>query len=104
MFLYFIYFCINFNLIWHKHIKIHNTTHGNVARGLRAKFWPDCAILDTSMKFGTVVDHDLLSRIGYRTILGNAYCACAKHFLILGCYQRSFVQFDLEEGVILAVE
>ena len=29
-----------------------------IARRLRAKFWPDCAILDTSMKFGTVVDHD----------------------------------------------
>ena len=29
-----------------------------LARRLRAKFWPDCAILDTSMKFGTVVDHD----------------------------------------------
>ena len=29
-----------------------------LARRLRAKFWPDCAIPDTSMKFGTVVDHD----------------------------------------------
>ena len=29
-----------------------------VARRLRAKFWPDCAIPDTSMKFGTVADHD----------------------------------------------
>ena len=29
-----------------------------VARRLRAKIWPDCAILDTSMKFGTVLDHD----------------------------------------------
>ena len=29
-----------------------------IARRLRAKFWPDCAILDTSLKFGTVVDHD----------------------------------------------
>ena len=29
-----------------------------IARRLRAKFWPDCAILDTNMKFGTVVDHD----------------------------------------------
>ena len=29
-----------------------------IARRLRAKFWPDCAIPDTSMKFGTVVDHD----------------------------------------------
>ena len=28
------------------------------ARRIRAKFWPDCAIPDTSMKFGTVVDHD----------------------------------------------
>ena len=28
-----------------------------VARRLRAKFWPDCAIPDTSMKFGIVVDH-----------------------------------------------
>ena len=28
------------------------------ARRLRAKFWPDCAIPDTSMKFDTVVDHD----------------------------------------------
>ena len=49
------------------------------------------------MKFGTVVDHDWLSRIGYRTTLGNAYCACAKHFLILGCYHRAFIQFDLKE-------
>ena len=31
---------------------------GQLARRLRAKFWPDCAIPDTSMKFGTVVDHD----------------------------------------------
>ena len=31
---------------------------GQIARRLRAKFWPDCAIPDTSMKFGTVVDHD----------------------------------------------
>ena len=30
---------------------------GTIARRLRAKFWPDCAIPDTSMKFGTVVDH-----------------------------------------------
>ena len=30
----------------------------NIARPLRAKFWPDCAIPDTSMKFDTVVDHD----------------------------------------------
>ena len=29
-----------------------------VARRLKAKFWSDCAIPDTSMKFGTVVDHD----------------------------------------------
>ena len=29
-----------------------------VAKRLRAKFWPDCAIPDTSMKFGTFVDHD----------------------------------------------
>ena len=29
-----------------------------IAKRLRAKFCPDCAILDTSMKFGTVVDHD----------------------------------------------
>ena len=29
-----------------------------LARRLRAKFWPDCAIPDTSMKFGTVVDHE----------------------------------------------
>ena len=29
-----------------------------VFRRLRAKFWPDCAILDTSMTFCTVVDHD----------------------------------------------
>ena len=29
-----------------------------LARRPRAKFWPDCAIPDTSMKFGTVVDHD----------------------------------------------
>ena len=31
---------------------------GLIARRLRAKFWPDCAIPDTSIKFGTVVDHD----------------------------------------------
>ena len=30
----------------------------SIAVRLRAKFWPDCAIPDTSMKFGTVVDHD----------------------------------------------
>ena len=35
-----------------------------LARRLRAKFWPDCAIPDTSLKFGTVVDHNSLSRIG----------------------------------------
>ena len=29
-----------------------------LARRLRAKIWPDCAIPDTSMKFGTFVDHD----------------------------------------------
>ena len=29
-----------------------------VARWLRAKIWTDCAIPDTSMKFGTVVDHN----------------------------------------------
>ena len=29
-----------------------------IARQPRAKFWPDCAIPDTSMKFGTIVDHD----------------------------------------------
>ena len=29
-----------------------------IAGRLRAKCWPDCAIPDTSMKFGTVVDHD----------------------------------------------
>ena len=29
-----------------------------IARRIRAKFWPDCAIPDTSMKFGTVVDDD----------------------------------------------
>ena len=75
-----------------------------IARQLRAKFWPDCAIPDTSMKFGTVVDHDWLSRIGYRTTLGNAYCACATHFMILGCYHRAFIQFDFKEGVMLAVE
>ena len=38
-----------------------------------------------------------MSRIGYRTILGNAYCACAKHFLILGCYYRSLIQFDFKK-------
>ena len=26
----------------------------NIARRLRAKIWPDRAILDTSMKFGTI--------------------------------------------------
>ena len=75
-----------------------------LARRLRAKFWPDCAIPDTSMKFDTVVDHDLLSRIGYRTTLGNAYCACATHFMILGCYHRAYIQFDFKEGVMLALE
>ena len=75
-----------------------------IARRLRAKFWPDCAIPDTSMKFGTVVDHDWLSRIGYRTTLGNISCACAKHFLSLGCYFRSFIQFDIKEGAMLASE
>ena len=75
-----------------------------IAKRLRAKFWPDCAILDTSMKFCTVVGHDRLSRIGYITTLGNAYCACAKHFLILGCYHRAFIQFDFKEGVMLAAE
>ena len=75
-----------------------------IAKRLRAKFWPDCAIPDTSMKFGTVVGHDRLSRIGYRTTLGNAYCACAKHFLILGYYHRAFIQFDFKEGVMLAAE
>ena len=75
-----------------------------IARRLRAKFWPDCAIPDTSMKFGTVVGHDRLSRIGYRTTLGNACCACAKHFLILGCYHRAFTQFEFKEGVMLAAE
>ena len=79
-------------------------TNCALARRLRAKFWPDCAIPDTSMKFGTAVDTDLLSTIGYRTTLGNAYCACAKHFLILGCYHRAFIQFDFKEGVMLAVE
>ena len=29
-----------------------------IARRLRAKFWPECAIPDTSMKFSTGVDHD----------------------------------------------
>ena len=29
-----------------------------LARRLIAKFWPDCAIQDTSMKFGTIVVHD----------------------------------------------
>ena len=53
-----------------------------LARRLRAKFWPDCAIPDTSMKIGTVVDHDWLSRRGYRITLENAYCACATHFMI----------------------
>ena len=32
--------------------------HASIAKRLRAKFRPDCAIPDTSMKFGTVVDHD----------------------------------------------
>ena len=56
------------------------------------------------MKFGTVVDHDWLSRIGYRTTLGNAYYACAKRFLILGYFYRAFIQVDFKEGVMLAVE
>ena len=57
------------------------------------------------MKFGTVVDHDLLSIIGYRTTLGNAYCASAKRFFfILGCYHTAFIQFDFKEGAMLAVE
>ena len=45
----------------------------NIARRLRAKFWPDCAIPDTRLNFGTVVDYNRLSSIGYRTTLGNAY-------------------------------
>ena len=53
---------------------------GVIAGRLRAKFWPDCAIPDTRMKFGTFVDHDQLSWIGYRTTLGDAYCACAEQF------------------------
>ena len=56
------------------------------------------------MIFGTVVDHDLLKRKGYRTTLGNAYYACAKRFIILDCYHRSLIQFDFKEGLILAVE
>ena len=32
-------------------------TRTRLARRLRAKLWPDCAILGTGMKFGTVVDH-----------------------------------------------
>ena len=75
-----------------------------IARQLRAKFRPDCAIPDTSMKFGAVVDHDLLSSIGYRTTLGNAYCACATHFMILGCIHRAFIQFDFKGEVMSAVE
>ena len=77
---------------------------GLLARRLRAKFWSDCAIPDTSMKFGTVVGHDRLSRLRYRTTLGNIYCACAKPFLILGHYLRSFIQLDFKEWVMLAVE
>ena len=34
------------------------STLSKITRRLRAKFWPDCAIPDTSMKFGTVVDHE----------------------------------------------
>ena len=94
-----------FSTLRTQHHRLHKESwRGQVARRLRAKFWPDCAIPDTSMKFGTVVDHDLLSGIGYRTTLGNAYCACAKHFLIFGCYHRAFIQFDFKEGVMLAVE
>ena len=39
-------------------ISSHSRPSGKIARRLRAKFRPDCAIPDTSMKFVTVVDHD----------------------------------------------
>ena len=101
----FLWFYIkSFHINWLK-LDVHSSLKTRLlARWLRAKFWPHCAIPDTSMKFGTVVDHDWLSRKGYRTTFGNAYCACAKHFLILGCYHSAFIQFDLKEGVMLAVE
>ena len=52
----------------------------NIAERLRAIFSMDCAIPDTSMVFGTVVDHDRLSIFRYRTTLTNVHCACAVHF------------------------
>ena len=41
-----------------KEIRVVFCDISKVARRLRAKFWPDCAIPDTRMKFNTVVDHD----------------------------------------------
>ena len=48
------------NQVWWSRVTIGHAKYAflSVARRLRAKFWPDCAIPDTSMKFGTVVDHD----------------------------------------------
>ena len=51
-----------------------------LAERIRAIFSVDCAIPDTSMVFGTVVDHDRLSIFRYRTTLTNVHCACAVHF------------------------
>ena len=51
-----------------------------LAERLRAIFSMDCAIPDTSMVFGIVVDHDRLSIFRYRTTLTNVHCACAVHF------------------------
>ena len=41
-----------------QHTTLKNLYYGLIARRLRAKIWHDCAIPDTSMKVGTVVDHD----------------------------------------------
>ena len=51
-----------------------------VAERLRAIFSMDCAIPDTSMVFGTVVDHDRLSIFRYRTTLTNVHCVYTVHF------------------------
>ena len=56
--------------------------HSLIVERLRAKFWLDCAIPDTSMKFGTLIEHNRLIILRYRTTLRNARCACAMHLLL----------------------
>ena len=63
-----------------KHKNQINHYNKQIAERLRAIFSMDCAIPDTSMVFGTVVDHDRLSIFRYRTTLTNVHCACAVHF------------------------